>query len=106
MLQDFQLREVTLSPTLAIAVSAKVAAQQVEEQQQFELATAQQQADITRIQALATADSQQILACGGYRPATLVERSGRADGDPEPARASARRPSSRRRTCSSPTSRR
>jgi regulator of protease activity HflC (stomatin/prohibitin superfamily) len=67
----FQLREVTLSNSLAQAVAAKVAAQQVEEQQVFELATAQQQADITRIQALATADSQQILACGGS-PATLT----------------------------------
>jgi regulator of protease activity HflC (stomatin/prohibitin superfamily) len=71
ILQDFQLREVTLSSTLAQAVAAKVAAQQVEQQQVFELATAQQQADITRIQALATADSQQILACGGS-PATLT----------------------------------
>ncbi len=71
ILQDFQLREVTLSSTLASAVAAKVAAQQVEQQQVFELATAQQQADITRIQALATADSQQILACGGS-PATLT----------------------------------
>jgi prohibitin 1 len=73
VLQDFQLREVTLSSTLATAVNAKVAAQQVEEQQVFELATAQQQADITRIQALATADSQQILACGGS-PATLTRQ--------------------------------
>ena len=71
ILQDFQLREVTLSSTLAQAVAAKVAAQQVEQQQVFKLATAQQQADITRIQALATADSQQILACGGS-PATLT----------------------------------
>jgi len=71
ILVDFQLREVTLSSTLGTAVAAKVAAQQVEQQQVFELATAQQQADITRIQALATADSQQILACGGS-PATLT----------------------------------
>ena len=47
------------------AVNSKVASQQNLEQQQFERATAQQLADITRIQALATADSQQILACGG-----------------------------------------
>jgi regulator of protease activity HflC (stomatin/prohibitin superfamily) len=71
LLGDFQLREVTLSSDLAKAVAAKVASQQVEQQQVFELATAQQQADITRIQALATADSQQILACGGS-PATLT----------------------------------
>lgn len=65
VLQDFQLREVGLSPPVQKAVDAKVAAQQVQEQQQFELATAQQQAEITRLQALATSDSQQILACGG-----------------------------------------
>jgi prohibitin 1 len=65
LLQDFQLKEVTLDPNIAVSVNAKVAAQQTEEQQKFLLATAVQQADITRIQALATADSQQILACGG-----------------------------------------
>jgi regulator of protease activity HflC (stomatin/prohibitin superfamily) len=74
VLQAFQLREVQLSADLQRAVAAKVAAQQVEEQQQFELATAQQQADITRIQALATADTQQILACGGSA-ATLMRNN-------------------------------
>ena len=71
ILQDFQLREVQLSKDIGQAVTLKVAAQQTEEQQKFELATAQQQADITRVQALATSDSQQILACGG-KPATVV----------------------------------
>jgi regulator of protease activity HflC (stomatin/prohibitin superfamily) len=66
VLQEFQLREVTLSGDLQTAVNAKVAAQQHEEQQKFELATAQQAANITRVQALATADSQQVLACGGH----------------------------------------
>jgi len=65
VVQDFQLREVALSSQLQSAVNSKVASQQNAEQQKFELATAQQAADITRIQALATADSQQILACGG-----------------------------------------
>lgn len=67
LLADFQLREVTLDPKVAAAVNLKVASQQTEEQQKFEQATALQQADITRIQALATADSQQILACGGVK---------------------------------------
>ena len=74
--------EVTLEPEHRRSRSTtKVAAQQIEEQQQFELATAQQQADITRIQALATADSQQILACGGDgrdRCATTVSRCRRS----------------------------
>ena len=65
LLQEFQLREVKLSSQLQNAVNSKVASQQNAEQQKFELATAEQAADITRIQALATADSQQILACGG-----------------------------------------
>ena len=74
LLQDFQLREVTLSAQLQTAVNSKVASQQNAEQQKFELATAEQAADITRIQALATADSQQILACGGK--AATVARNG------------------------------
>lgn len=75
-LVDFQMREVSLSEKLQGAVDAKVAAQQNAERQKFELATALQAADISRIQALATADSQQILACGG-RPGK-VERAGEA----------------------------
>ena len=74
ILQDFQLREVTLAPSVAQAVTNKVAAQQVEQQQQFELATAQQQADIQRIQALANADSQEIIQCGGS--AASIKRNG------------------------------
>jgi prohibitin 1 len=74
LLQDFQLREVTLSSQLQTAVNSKVASQQNAEQQKFELATAEQAADIARIQALATADSQQILACGGK--AATVSRNG------------------------------
>jgi regulator of protease activity HflC (stomatin/prohibitin superfamily) len=62
---DFQLREVRLDSTLQAAVTAKVSAQQEAERQQFELSKARQQAEITRVEALATADSQQILACGG-----------------------------------------
>lgn len=73
ILQEFQLKEVTLSPQLQTAVNNKVASQQNAQQQKFELLTAQQAADITRIQALATADSQQILACGGR--STTVTRN-------------------------------
>lgn len=62
---DFQLREVRLDSTLQAAVTAKVSAQQEAERQQFELAKARQQAEITRVDALATANSEQILACGG-----------------------------------------
>jgi regulator of protease activity HflC (stomatin/prohibitin superfamily) len=65
-LLEFQLREVTLNPQLQAAVTQKISSQQGVEQEHFELQTAEQAADITRIQALATADSQQILACGGH----------------------------------------
>jgi prohibitin 1 len=65
VIQDFQLREVSLGAQVQSAVDSKVAAQQKAEQQKFELATARQVADVSRIQALATADAQQILACGG-----------------------------------------
>jgi regulator of protease activity HflC (stomatin/prohibitin superfamily) len=71
LLQDFQLRGVTLAPNIGTAVTAKVAAQQLEQQQVFELATAQKQADIKRIQALATADAQQVIECGG-KAATIT----------------------------------
>jgi prohibitin 1 len=73
-LQEFQLREVTLDPKLQAAVTSKISSQQNAEQQQFELLTAEQAADITRVQALATADSQQILACGGK--AATTKRNG------------------------------
>jgi regulator of protease activity HflC (stomatin/prohibitin superfamily) len=76
VLQEFQLREVTLDPKLQSSVTSKISSQQNAEQQQFELLTAEQAADITRIQALATADSQQILACGGK--ATTEHRNGQA----------------------------
>ena len=65
MVSDFQLKQVTLEPNLQRAVSTKVAAQQKFQQQLFDEATAQKQADIKRIAALATADSAEIIACGG-----------------------------------------
>ncbi len=75
VLEDFQLRELRLESTLQAAVTAKTAAQQDSERQKFELSVAQQQAEITRVQAIATADSQQILACGG-----TVQETELADG--------------------------
>ncbi|MCZ7531704.1 MAG: prohibitin family protein [Acidimicrobiia bacterium] len=65
VVQDFQLRELDLDDQVQRAIDAKVAAQQAAERQQFELAKAEQQANIRRVEAHATADSQQILACGG-----------------------------------------
>jgi regulator of protease activity HflC (stomatin/prohibitin superfamily) len=64
-LLDFQLREVSLSSQVQASIDAKVASQQDAERQQFEIQTAEKQADIQRIKAQAAADSQQIQACGG-----------------------------------------
>jgi regulator of protease activity HflC (stomatin/prohibitin superfamily) len=65
IVQDFQMREVTLSPDVQTSVNKKVAAQQLEEQQKFDKATAEQQADIARIQALGAAEASAIAQCGG-----------------------------------------
>jgi regulator of protease activity HflC (stomatin/prohibitin superfamily) len=73
LLQAFQLRGVALSDAVASAVDAKVAAQQKLQQQAFEEATAQKQADITRIAALATFDQAQIAKCGGRPVSTKVD---------------------------------
>ncbi len=75
LLQDFQMREVTLAPSIRAAVNNKVTAQQKEQQQKFDVATALQQADIQRIQALGTADAQTITTCGGV--ATKILRNGK-----------------------------
>jgi regulator of protease activity HflC (stomatin/prohibitin superfamily) len=64
-LQDFQLREVKLSEDVQSAINAAVSAQQNIKQQQFAFLAALIGADITRTQAQATSDAQQILACGG-----------------------------------------
>ena len=65
IVQDFQLREVSLSKEVQAAIDGKVASQQDSERQKFELAVATQRADIVRVNAQATADANQILACGG-----------------------------------------
>jgi len=75
LLEDFQLREVDLADQVQSAIDAKVAAQQDAERQVFELSKARQAAEITRVEAMATADGQQILACGGE--IDTVERDGK-----------------------------
>jgi regulator of protease activity HflC (stomatin/prohibitin superfamily) len=65
VLEDFQLRNVGLSSHLQDAVNAKVAANQAAQQKVFELQAAKGDAQIATVSAKATADSQQILACGG-----------------------------------------
>lgn len=74
VVEQLQLRELRLSDQVQKAVDGKVAAQQNAERQRFERQFAEQQAEIERVKALATADSQQILACGGE--STTVEIDG------------------------------
>jgi regulator of protease activity HflC (stomatin/prohibitin superfamily) len=69
IVEDFQLRNISLSSQLQGAVDAKVAAQQQSQQKVFELQKAEADARITTVEAKAKADSQQILACGGVRAA-------------------------------------
>ncbi len=76
-LQDFQLREVKLSDDVQQAINNAVSAQQNIKQQKFNFAAALVAADITRTQAQATSDAQQILACGGT---TTTEVQRRHDG--------------------------
>lgn len=64
-LEDFQLRNISLSAELQGAVDRKVASQQESQQKVFELQKAEADARITTVEAKAKADSQQILACGG-----------------------------------------
>jgi regulator of protease activity HflC (stomatin/prohibitin superfamily) len=72
MVSDFQLKQVTLDPQLQVQVTNKVKAQQLFQQQLFDEATAEKQADIKRIQALATSDSEQLIECGG-KAATVTQ---------------------------------
>jgi regulator of protease activity HflC (stomatin/prohibitin superfamily) len=66
LLQAFQVRSVTLSPSVQSAVNLKISAQQKLFQQAFDEATALKQADIQRIQAQATSDQERIVQCGGH----------------------------------------
>ena len=63
-LQDLQIREVTLGDQVQSAIDQKVSAREDIERTRNQLEQATVQADITRQNADATADSQQILACG------------------------------------------
>lgn len=62
---SINIRDMTLPPKLQEAVTTKATEAQLAEQKLAELRKAQLQADITRTNAQATADSQQIVACGG-----------------------------------------
>ena len=66
LLQSFELRSVTPSPSVQSAVDTKVQSQQKLFQQAFDEATALKQAEIRRIQAQAVSDEESIVQCGGH----------------------------------------
>lgn len=74
IVDDVQIRDMTLPTSLQEAVNNKATAAQLAEQKINELTQAQLQAEIDRTKAQATADSQQIVACGGK--STTVEQEG------------------------------
>lgn len=61
ILEDFQLRNVTLSDKVQAAIDSKVEAEQRSLQQQFELDKTKQEAEIRRVEAQGLADSQKII---------------------------------------------
>lgn len=64
-LDDLQIRHVALAANLQTSVNNKIAAQQAADQKVFELQQADGDARIKTVGAKATADAQQIVACGG-----------------------------------------
>lgn len=66
IVESVQIRSISLPKAVKAEVEKKAAAQQASEAQRFNLEKARQQAEIARTEAQATADSQQILACGAH----------------------------------------
>jgi regulator of protease activity HflC (stomatin/prohibitin superfamily) len=64
-IQDVQIRDMGLPQSIQDAINAKSAAAQDAQKKEAELRAASLDADIKRTNAKATADSQQIIACGG-----------------------------------------
>lgn len=64
-IQDVQIRDMRLPQSIQEAVNSKAAASQKADAKLAELKQAQLDGDIKRTNAKATADSQQIIACGG-----------------------------------------
>ena len=72
-IEDVKIRDMSLPKPLEEAVNAKATAAQLADQKINELRQAQLQADIDRTKAQATADSQQIVACGGHPENVTVD---------------------------------
>lgn len=64
VVEQLQLRDIILSETVQNSINLKVEAEQRALQQKFELETAEQIAEIKRVEAQGIADSEQIIKCG------------------------------------------
>ncbi len=87
ILQAFQMRQVVLASSVQGSVNSKIGAQQNEQAQTYNIEVAQAKAAIQRITALATAQAQQIVACGGTSTATKVAGQSTPDAIPNPSNA-------------------
>ncbi len=85
ILQAFQMRQVVLASSVQQSVNAKIQASQTAQSQVYNLGVAQAKAAIQRITALATAQAQQIVACGGTPSVTKVAGQDTPDAIPNPS---------------------
>ncbi len=84
ILQAFQMRQVVLASSVQKSVNAKIQAQQNEQSQQYNIQVAVAKAAIQRLTALATANAQEIVACGGTPTVTKVAGVDTPDATPNP----------------------
>jgi regulator of protease activity HflC (stomatin/prohibitin superfamily) len=85
VLQSFQMRQVVLASSVQNSINAKIQAQQLQLSQSYNVQAAVAKASIQRLQALATSQSQQIVACGGTASVTKVAGQSTPDATPNPS---------------------
>ncbi len=85
ILQAFQMRQVVLASSVQNSINSKIQAQQNQQAQTYNVSAAVAKASIQRLQALATSQSQEIVACGGTASTTKVGGQSTPDATPNPA---------------------
>jgi regulator of protease activity HflC (stomatin/prohibitin superfamily) len=83
-LQAFQMRQVVLASQVQGSINSKIQAQQNQQSQVYNVQVAVAKAAIQRLQALATSQSQLIVACGGTPSLTKVGGQTTPDATPNP----------------------
>jgi regulator of protease activity HflC (stomatin/prohibitin superfamily) len=76
ILQAFQMRQVVLASQVQSSINTKIAAQQNQLAQAYQILVADAKAQILKITALGTSQSQEIAACGGTQ--TTIKIGGQA----------------------------